>query len=30
VAAFRSGHHLELIMDDEKARSVAFLASDSA
>jgi len=28
VAAFRRGHHLELIMDDEEGQAVAFLAPD--
>jgi hypothetical protein len=28
VAAFRPGHHLELIMDDEKSQTVAFLVAD--
>ncbi len=28
VAAFRPGHHLELIMDDEKGEALAFLAAD--
>ncbi len=29
VAAFRPGHHIDLIMDDEQGRAVAFLALDS-
>jgi hypothetical protein len=29
VADFRPGHHLEVIMDDEKGRTVAFVAPDS-
>lgn len=28
VASFRPGHHLELVMDDEKGQAVAFLAPD--
>ena len=28
VAAFRPGHHLELVMDDEKGLAVAFLSPD--
>jgi hypothetical protein len=28
VASFKPGHHLELIMDDEKGQSMAFLATD--
>lgn len=28
VADYRSGHHLELVMDDEEGRSVAFLEGD--
>ena len=28
VAAFRPGHHIDLIMDDEQGRAVAFLARD--
>jgi hypothetical protein len=28
VAAFRPGHHMELVMDDEQGRAVAFLAPD--
>jgi hypothetical protein len=28
VTDFRPGHHLEVIMDDEKGRTVAFLAPD--
>ncbi len=28
VSAFRSGHHLDLVMDDEKGRAVAFLSLD--
>lgn len=29
VAAFRPGHHLEIIMDDETGQTVAFLKADS-
>jgi len=28
VADFRPGHHLEVVMDDEKGRTVAFVAPD--
>jgi hypothetical protein len=28
VAAYRPGHHLELVMDDEKGQAVAFFAPD--
>jgi hypothetical protein len=28
VASFRPGHHLDLVMDDENGRAVAFLAPD--
>ncbi len=30
VAAYRPGHHLELIMDDEKSQAVAFLALNAS
>lgn len=30
VASFRAGHHLELVMDDDKGEAVAYLASDPA
>jgi hypothetical protein len=29
VASFKSGHHLELVMDDEKGQAVAFLTPDT-
>jgi len=29
VASFKPGHHLDLVMDDENGRAVAFLAPDS-
>ncbi|MFU8770854.1 MAG: PEP/pyruvate-binding domain-containing protein [Anaerolineales bacterium] len=29
VASFRTGHHIDLIMDDERAQAVAFLAPDT-
>jgi hypothetical protein len=29
VASFRPGHHLDLVMDDENGRALAFLAPDS-
>jgi hypothetical protein len=28
VASFKSGYHLELVMDDEKGHAVAYLAPD--
>jgi hypothetical protein len=28
VASFRPGHHLELVMDDEKGQAVAYLVPD--
>ncbi len=30
VAAYRPGHHLELVMDDDKSQAVAFFAPDKA
>jgi|GEM_PF-108581 len=30
VASYRPGHHLELVMDDERGKAVAFLAPDRA
>jgi hypothetical protein len=29
VASFKTGHHLELVMDDEIGKAVAFLSADS-
>jgi hypothetical protein len=29
VASFKTGHHLDLVMDDEKGQAVAFLAPDT-
>jgi hypothetical protein len=29
VAAFRPGHHLEVVMDDDKGQTIAFLKPDN-